>query len=503
MAEGLVNATHKERLSQRDSEPTHLKGGTHDDLGGTGIDSVPNSVKIDAGKGVKGQDTSIIGAGQNSEKSHIGKSGTLGEGEEGDIKVKFDGDDDDDDKDDIDKRLDEYEDVKPVDVDIEVDDDDEDGDKKKNPFVKEDVGIDVEGSELRGDNEGKMEASLKAPEAAMNSGPNKVTEDEEDNDLPPWLKGKKKEVKEGEEIVIKPSGDDDKDEKKSDDGDDKGDEKNENPFAKKSEKVDEAVHIHIKRPNVKLMEAAGIPAKAQKKVALIFETVIKDVTVQVSKQVAAHYKKLHESKLAKRDAVLAKQMDAYLNYVVEEWVKTNRVPVRTALKSQLAEEFLGAFQKLMKEHYIDVPEGKVDVVKTLSKQVAVLKKSLTEQVSQKLKLRQIAEAANKARIVAQFCKNGKLSEAQSAKLEKLAEGTQYTNSADFREKVGMLAESYFGSGKKPVAKVSGTEGIADKSLNGKRLTEETIQEDGKKGTGDPDVQLIADTLKRQSAAAKW
>ncbi len=112
----LVNATHKERLSQRDSEPTHLKGGSWDDLGGAGIDSEPNSVKIDAGKGVKGQDKSIIGAGQNSEKSHLKTEG------EDDVEVKFDGEDDHD-ADDIDKELDEFEDIEPVDVDVEVDDD--------------------------------------------------------------------------------------------------------------------------------------------------------------------------------------------------------------------------------------------------------------------------------------------------------------------------------------------------------------------------------------------
>ncbi len=326
----------------------------------------------------------------------------------------------------------------------------------------------------------------------MNSGPNKVTEGE----LPPWLKKGKddkdeKEVNE-DEIVIK-KGDDDSDEEKKVEKDAK------EPEEAADKKIEESVTIRIKRPNVKLLEAAGIPAKAQKKVALVFESVIKDVTGQVAKQMHAHYRKLHEQKLAKRDAVLAKQMDRYLGYVVEEWVKENRVGIRSSLKSQLAEEFLSGFQKLMKEHYIDVPESKVNVVKQLSAQVTSLKKSLTEQTTQKLKLRRIAESANKARIVAQFTKTAKLSEAQMSKLEKLAEGVAYTNAKEFREKLSMLTESYFGNGKKPITKVAGTEG-------GKHLTEEKIQEDvksGKKTSGDPDVDLIAATLKRQANAAKW
>ena len=220
----LVNQTHKERLAKRDSEPTHLNVGGYDDLGGTTIDAEPNSVKINSGMGVKGQDTSIIGAGQLSEPSHLKT-----EDDKGDVEVSFDGDDDTD-GDDIDKELDEYEDVEPVDVDVDMDD--EDG--KKN--MKEDV--DPE----RGENEAGIESNMKEPEEVMNSGKNKVTGTNEDEDLdhsevvsadrsvmdsgpnkvtaegelPPWLskfKSKGKNVKE-DEIVIKKSGDEDDDEGK-------------------------------------------------------------------------------------------------------------------------------------------------------------------------------------------------------------------------------------------------------------------------------------------------
>ena len=114
----LVNATAKERLAKRDSEPTHLNVGGYIDLGGTQIDSAPNSIKIDGGKGIKGQDTSIIGAGQLSEPSHLHTE----DEKDDDVEVKFNGDDDDK-VDDIDKELDEFEDIEPVDVDVDPDDD--------------------------------------------------------------------------------------------------------------------------------------------------------------------------------------------------------------------------------------------------------------------------------------------------------------------------------------------------------------------------------------------
>jgi hypothetical protein len=92
--------------------------------------------------------------------------------------------------------------------------------------------------------------------------------------------------------------------------------------------------------------------------------------------------------------------------------------------------------------------------------------------------------------VAEFVKGAKLSEAQVAKLNKLAEDVPYTTAKEFREKLSMLAESYFAGGEK-------------KKL--KTLPEEKIQlqEEKKRVSSDPDVALIAATLKRQADSQKW
>jgi hypothetical protein len=81
----------------------------------------------------------------------------------------------------------------------------------------------------------------------------------------------------------------------------------------------------------------------------------------------------------------------------------------------------------MKEHYIDVPESKIDVVKQLTAQNSKLKSKLNEEHGKTLKLRRLAEAANKQRIVAQFGRG--LTETQVAKLSKLTEDVPYTNAA--------------------------------------------------------------------------
>ena len=465
----LVNDTAKRQLSPKNSEPSHLKGGGYDVLGGPTWDNKggDDNYKIDAAKGM-GTDTSIPKA-TGPEASHLPPK-------QEEVDVEFDGDKDE--VDDLDKELDAFEEVEPIDINIDVEDEDEDDEKE----VKEEAettehpypGLKSSDSEKLAEEDEEDFPFKKKDDEKL---------DEEDSLGDPELSDSKIKSAAGAAGLPLKEEDDEEEKEKLEEEDD------ENPFAKKDdEKVEESVKVRIKIPNTKLFEQAGIAPKTQKKVAVVFEQAIRQTTKQVAQQIHAHYKKLHEQRIAKRDAAMAKQMDHYLSYVTEEWVKANRPVIRKSLRAQLAEEFLNGLQRLFKEHYIDVPDSKVDVLEKLTRQNASLKASLNEQHAQKLKLRRLAEQANKARIVAEFARG--MSEVSAAKLHRLAEDTQYTSAKDFREKLSMLKESYF---PKPAPKTQ-------------VLPEENVQDDtpkSKKQGIDPDVNAIADVLSRQSASAKW
>jgi hypothetical protein len=484
----LVNPTHKSALSQRNSEPTHLSGG-HDTIGGPGVDSVPggDDYKLDVTRGIS-TDTSIPRA-VSAEPTH------RSEIKEDDDELDIDFGEDAGVVDDLDKELDEFEDIDPVDLDVAIDDDEfteetEKDDEKaidegENPFAKDD---DEKKLDEEDEDEDELKESRRARrlrreqrrlrrEEAENDDEKKLDEEDDEDD-------EKKELTEEDEDDEKKelTEEDEDDEKKLDEEDEDKDE---------DEVKSESIKIRIKLPSAQLFESAGLGARTQKKVATIFESIIKDTTKQVSGQLHAHYKRLHEQKLAKRDAVLAKQVDSYLSYVAEEWVKSNRVQIRQSLRAEFAEEFLNGLQRLFKEHYVDVPASRRNVLDEMSKRINKLQKSLNEQVAQKLRLRKLAESANKARIVAEFSRN--LSEAQAAKLMKLAEDTDYTNARDFREKLTMLRESYFPQAK-PELQTLGESVIT---------VEDEANKPRKASSGDPVVNAIAATLSNQSKASKW
>ena len=406
MAESLVNPVSAAALSPRNSEPTHLNGGSFDELGDA-TDKVLNyagALKTDSSvpRAVGAEPTHLAGVTENDEDPE-----KVNEADE--VEVEFGDKKKDESVDDLDKAIDELASL-PV-TEIYVSEADEDDDEKKD-----------------------------------------VNEADEDDDE------KKKDVNEADED----------DEKKDDEKKD----------------MKESLKISIKMPKASLFESAGFNVKQQKKVASIFESAIKDTTRQVSKQIHEHYRKVHASRLAESQRLIESRLNTYLDVVVEEWVKTNQVAVRTSLRTELSENFLNGLQKLFTEHYIDVPTSKVDVVKNLTTQVESLKRQVNEQYTEKLKLRQLAETANKKRIVATFARD--MSEAQAGKLEKLAEDTQYVNAKDFREKLSMLKESYF---EKPTSRAT-------------RLPEENVQE--VKATGiKSEADLVVDTITRQAKSSDW
>ena len=448
MAESLVNPVSAAQLSPRNQEPTHLSG-EHDDLGDatdSKLDyagklktdtSVPRSVPAEPTHLKTEDDEEDLEVVENDEDPK-----TVDEADDDEVEIEFDGDRKDEDVDDLDKAIDELATL-PV-TEITVNEAEDDDDEKA---------VDEDDDDY--DDDTKSTTKKKVNEAGL---------DPDDLRPPPGRKNK-----EDDDGGLDENEDDDK--KKVDEDDDEED-------------LKESLKISIKIPKASLFESAGFNVKQQKKVTAIFESAIKSTTRQVGKQIHEHYSKVHKKRLAEHRQLIENRLNTYLDVVVEEWVETNRVAVRSSLRTELSENFLNGLQQLFTEHYIDVPESKTDVVKSLTQHVETLKRQVNEQYTEKLKLHRLAETANKKRIVATFARD--MSESQAGKLEKLAEDTQYVNANDFREKLSMLKESYF---EKQPSRAT-------------RLPEENVQEVTERGVAKDEADMVADAITRQ-AKSDW
>ena len=332
--------------------------------------------------------------------------------------------------------------------------------------IAEEDDVKVKFNEEEDDDEKKLDEADdldKALDEAMDDKPIEVKEEDDKEDMTEEADDDKEKMSEEAD-----------DEKKMDEEDD--DEKKE---------VSESVRIKIRMPKTNIFESAGFNAKQQKQVAALFESAIKDTARDISVKLNEAYKARTARKIAESEQKLTDRLNTYLSVVTEQWMDDNRVSVRQNLRTELSENFLKGLQSLFKEHYIDVPDSKVDVVETLTQEVEALKSKLNESASSNLKLRRLAEAANKKRIVAEFARN--MSETQAVKLAKLAENTEYVDAKDFREKLSMLKESYFG-------------GKSESQVQ--RLPEEDVQVVKEQTGVKSEADAVADVISR-SVRSNW
>jgi len=151
-------------------------------------------------------------------------------------------------------------------------------------------------------------------------------------------------------------------------------------------------------------------------------------------------KKLKENIDATK-AELVEKVDSYLNYVVEEWMKSNELAVERGIKGEIAEDFITGLKKLFEDHYINVPDEKYDVLEDQASKIEELNKKLNEQIENNVKLNSEIGKLTRQDIVDAVSKD--LPDTNKEKFNKLAEEIEYSNADEFKKKVTTIKESYF------------------------------------------------------------
>jgi len=130
-----------------------------------------------------------------------------------------------------------------------------------------------------------------------------------------------------------------------------------------------------------------------------------------------------------------------LTYVVEEWMKENEIAIERGIRAELVEDFMSGLKTLFTEHYIDIPEEKVDMVDDLFTKVEELEGSLDEEINRGVELQKELAQFKKEDALTQATKD--LADTDSEKIAKLAEGIEFENTEQYIEKLNVLKESYF------------------------------------------------------------
>lgn len=186
----------------------------------------------------------------------------------------------------------------------------------------------------------------------------------------------------------------------------------------------------------------GLSESFKNKARTIFEVAVKakvkDIAEELENQANSRISEITEED--KSD--LTDSLDDYLSYVVEEWVKENQVALDRGIKSDIAESFMMGLKNLFEAHYIDMPDEKFDVVKNLEEKVVTLESKVNEEIQRNVELKKELSNASVSETFTEVAEG--LVDTQAEKLQKLAEGLEYDTVEQFRDKLELLKESYFG-----------------------------------------------------------
>ena len=227
--------------------------------------------------------------------------------------------------------------------------------------------------------------------------------------------------------------DDKKKGKKEEDDDDEKDEDEEE--MKEEFSIEEDVNA--------LLEGENLSEEFQEKARTIFEAALRSKVSQIQETLEEQYSVALTEEVEQIKTELAERVDAYLEYVAEEWMVENELAIEKGLKTEMTESFLSGMKGLFEEHYVSIPEEKYNVLESMVEKLDDMETKLNEQIEKNVSLnKRLAESV--ADGIFEQVADG-LADTQRDKLASLAESVEFESEEEYREKLETLKESYFPS----------------------------------------------------------
>ena len=213
---------------------------------------------------------------------------------------------------------------------------------------------------------------------------------------------------------------------------------------------DKVKDMDMKEDVAALTDGEDLSEEFKAKAATIFEASVKAKLVEEIEKLEGEYETKVNEKVEETKSEIVEKVDAYLNYVVEEWMKENELAIEKGLRAEITEDFIGGLKSLFESHYINVPQEKYDVIEAQTAEIEKLKEEVNQTIEKNVELNQAIGQHVRTDIINDVSSD--LAETESEKLKGLAESIEYKDADSFRTSVETLKNSYF-----PKAKASETE----------------------------------------------
>ena len=201
-----------------------------------------------------------------------------------------------------------------------------------------------------------------------------------------------------------------------------------------------------------LLEGTELSEEFAEKAKTIFEAAVKAKISEEYDKLVEHFGNELEKQLESAKAELSEEVNGTVNYAVTQWLEENQVAVDRGIRNEITEDFIAGLKNLFEEHYISIPDDKVDVVEGMADSIREMEERLDEQVKANVKLQNRLNESAKINILSTVSEG--LADTQKEKLAALAEGLEFVSEESFAKKVATIKESYFKEAAAPAAEVA-------------------------------------------------
>ena len=190
-----------------------------------------------------------------------------------------------------------------------------------------------------------------------------------------------------------------------------------------------------------LVEGTELSEEFAEKAKTIFEAAVKAKISEEYDKLVEHFAAEFDKHFAEAKSEMAEEVNGTVNYAIGQWVEQNQVAIDRGIRNEITEDFIAGLKGLFEEHYISIPDDKVDVVEGMSESIREMEERLDEQVKANVKLQNRLNESAKLNILNTVSEG--LADTQKDKLAALAEGVEFTTEEEFSKKVTTIKESYF------------------------------------------------------------
>ena len=201
-----------------------------------------------------------------------------------------------------------------------------------------------------------------------------------------------------------------------------------------------------------LVEGTELSEKFAEKARIIFESAVKAKISAEYDKLVEHFAKELDKEVASAKAELSEEVNGTVNYAIGQWVEQNQVAIDRGIRNEITEDFIAGLKGLFEEHYISIPDEKVDVVEGMAESIREMETRLDEQVKANVKLQNSLNETARKNILNTVSEG--LADTQKEKLAALAEGLEFVSEESFSKKVTTIKEAYFKETAAPQSEVA-------------------------------------------------